>query len=122
MSREANGVQSIDHVTVVVADLAASRKFYVDALGMLEVERPAFSFDGMWLQAGATQVHFIVEHELSSPAGNPVPEEERGERTGRRGKSCGGGERRMLYRCLGAGAAGGIFSSGGCQAGLERQE
>ena len=74
------GVKSLDHVTVVVADLDASRAFYVEALGMREVERPAFSFDGMWLQASSTQVHFIVEHEQSSPAGNPVPEEERAAR------------------------------------------
>jgi len=70
-------VKSVDHVTMVVKELDASRAFYVDALGMQEVERPGFSFGGMWLQAGDTQVHLILEHERSSPAGNPVPEDER---------------------------------------------
>jgi len=70
-------VRSVDHVTLVVKDLDSSRAFYVEALGMQEVERPGFSFDGMWLQAGDTQVHFILEHEHSSPAGNPVPEDQR---------------------------------------------
>ena len=37
-------VQSLDHVTIVVKDLAATRRFYVDVLGMDEVARPNFSF------------------------------------------------------------------------------
>ena len=45
-------VRTLDHVTVVVGDLEASRTFYVDVLGMLEVPRPAFSFDGLWFQSG----------------------------------------------------------------------
>src|SRR5688572_23821321 len=48
-------VKSIDHATFVVKDLERSRRFYVDGLGMDEVPRPAFSFDGLWFQAGATQ-------------------------------------------------------------------
>jgi len=70
-------VRSVDHVTMVVSDLDSSRAFYVGALGMREVERPGFSFEGMWLQAGETQVHLILEHEHSSPAGNQVPEDQR---------------------------------------------
>lgn len=70
-------VRGLDHVTLVVRDLDASRRFFVDVLGMTEVERPDFSFDGMWLQAGANQIHFILEHERSSPAGNQVPEAQR---------------------------------------------
>lgn len=74
-------VRSLDHVTIVVADLEASRSFYVDALGMQEVPRPDFSFAGLWFQAGATQIHLIHEHEGSGPAGNLVPSEHRGSRT-----------------------------------------
>jgi len=73
-------VESVDHVTLVVKDLDASRAFYVGVLGMREVARPGFSFGGMWLQAGATQVHLILEHEQSGPAGNPLPEELRARR------------------------------------------
>src|SRR5262249_50070306 len=50
-------VKSIDHVTLVVKDLERSRRFYVDVLGMREVPRPAFSFTGLWFQAGKTQIH-----------------------------------------------------------------
>jgi catechol 2,3-dioxygenase-like lactoylglutathione lyase family enzyme/uncharacterized protein YunC (DUF1805 family) len=74
-------VKSIDHVTLVVKDLEASRRFYVDVLGMREVPRPAFSFAGLWFQAGATQIHLILEFAGSGPAGNLLPPERRGSRT-----------------------------------------
>tara|TARA_B100000029_G_scaffold107116_1_gene98009 strand:+ start:2166 stop:2597 length:432 start_codon:yes stop_codon:yes gene_type:complete len=74
-------VKTIDHVTVVVADLEASRAFYVGVLGMQEVPRPPFSFDGLWFQSGPTQIHLILEYDGSGPAGNQVPEEFRGSRT-----------------------------------------
>jgi len=74
-------VRTIDHVTVVVCDLAASREFYVGVLGMLEVPRPRFSFDGLWFQCGETQIHLILEHDGSGPAGNAVGVEHRGSRT-----------------------------------------
>jgi catechol 2,3-dioxygenase-like lactoylglutathione lyase family enzyme/uncharacterized protein YunC (DUF1805 family) len=74
-------VKSIDHVTLVVKDLERSRRFYVGVLGMREVPRPAFSFAGLWFQAGATQVHLILEFAGSGPAGNLLPEQARSSRT-----------------------------------------
>lgn len=64
-------VKSIDHVTLVVEDLERSAAFYVDLLGMKRVERPNFNFPGLWFQAGATQIHLILRHENSGPAGLP---------------------------------------------------
>jgi catechol 2,3-dioxygenase-like lactoylglutathione lyase family enzyme/uncharacterized protein YunC (DUF1805 family) len=74
-------VKTIDHVTLVVKDLEQSRRFYVEALGMREVPRPAFSFAGSWFQAGTTQIHLILEFAGSGPAGNLVPEQLRSSRT-----------------------------------------
>lgn len=74
-------VKAIDHVTLVVKDLAKSRRFYVEVLGMREVRRPAFSFGGLWFQAGKTQIHLILEFSGSGPAGNLLPEHLRGSRT-----------------------------------------
>jgi catechol 2,3-dioxygenase-like lactoylglutathione lyase family enzyme len=71
-------VKSLDHVTIVVRDLDATRRFYVDILGMQEVERPAFSFRGQWFQAGATQIHTILEFEGSGPAGSGSGNNSRG--------------------------------------------
>jgi catechol 2,3-dioxygenase-like lactoylglutathione lyase family enzyme len=65
------GVKTIDHVTVIVNDLARSAAFYVDLLGMRRVERPSFGFPGHWFQAGNTQIHLILKHDKSSPAGLP---------------------------------------------------
>jgi catechol 2,3-dioxygenase-like lactoylglutathione lyase family enzyme/uncharacterized protein YunC (DUF1805 family) len=67
-------VKSIDHVTFVVADLERSRVFYRDVLGMVEVPRPNFGFAGLWFQAGATQIHLILEHADSGPARVQLPE------------------------------------------------
>src|SRR5579884_1789985 len=66
-------VKSIDHVTLVVKELERSRRFYVDVLGMQPIPRPAFSFAGLWFQAGQTQIHLILEYAGSGPAGNLVP-------------------------------------------------
>ena len=62
-------VKSLDHVTIVVKNLAATRRFYVDVLGMSEVARPGFTFAGQWFQAGPTLIHTILEFEGSSKAG-----------------------------------------------------
>lgn len=62
-------VKTLDHVTLIVDDLEASRKFYCDLLGMRQVERPGFSFDGSWFQAGETQIHLILKHDRSGPSG-----------------------------------------------------
>ncbi|MEX2287301.1 MAG: VOC family protein [Planctomycetaceae bacterium] len=74
-------VKCLDHVTLVVADLERSRQFYVGVLGMEEVERPGFSFAGCWFQAGGTQIHLILEHAESGPAGIFVPPHHASSRT-----------------------------------------
>ena len=67
-------VRTLDHVTLVVKDLERSRDFYVGVLGMQPMERPRFSFDGSWFRAGKTQIHLILEHPESGPAGISVPQ------------------------------------------------
>ena len=47
------GARTVDHITLVASDLEASRRFYVDVLGMREVERPDFGFPGLWFQLGS---------------------------------------------------------------------
>jgi catechol 2,3-dioxygenase-like lactoylglutathione lyase family enzyme len=62
-------VKSIDHLTLVVKDLERCRHFYEDFLEMKSRERPAFSFPGLWFQAGATQIHVTLESDEAGPAG-----------------------------------------------------
>ena len=51
---------SLDHVTVHCADLARSRAFYVDVLGMTNGARPAFNSPGAWLYLGEKAVVHLV--------------------------------------------------------------
>lgn len=68
-------VKRVDHITLVVKDLDVSKQFYVDLLGMEEVDRPGFRFAGSWFQIGTVQIHLILEHDESGPAKSYVPEE-----------------------------------------------
>lgn len=63
------GATSFDHVTIICADLDATRRFYVDVLGMSEVARPAFKFPGLWLQLGTAQIHATQENVEAGRAG-----------------------------------------------------
>jgi catechol 2,3-dioxygenase-like lactoylglutathione lyase family enzyme len=42
-------VQRLDHVNVRTHDLEATRRFYVDVVGLHVGERPPFDFPGLWL-------------------------------------------------------------------------
>jgi len=65
-------VQSLDHVTIVAADLDRTRAFYVGILGMREVHRPHFGFPGLWFQTGTTQIHVnVAGSECGGRAGIP---------------------------------------------------
>jgi catechol 2,3-dioxygenase-like lactoylglutathione lyase family enzyme len=62
-------VHALDHITLIVDDLAATREFYVDTLGMAEVPRPDFDFPGAWFEIGHVQIHATVAGELAGLAG-----------------------------------------------------
>ena len=63
------GLIGFDHVGLVVAKVADSRKFYVDQLGFEELVRPAFSFLGAWFKIGQTKIHVIESNEASGQSG-----------------------------------------------------
>jgi catechol 2,3-dioxygenase-like lactoylglutathione lyase family enzyme len=62
-------VSSFDHVTIICANLEATRRFYVEMLGMKEVSRPAFKFPGLWFQIGNVQIHATQESLEAGKAG-----------------------------------------------------
>lgn len=60
----------VHHVSLNVVDAATSIRFYVDVLGMaLRDDRPDFSFDGAWLQAGDQQIHLLEVADFTPPKG-----------------------------------------------------
>ncbi len=53
-------IDGLDHFTIATSDLQASRRFYVETLGLRDGERPAFDFLGAWLYCGAAPVVHLV--------------------------------------------------------------
>jgi catechol 2,3-dioxygenase-like lactoylglutathione lyase family enzyme len=76
-------IKKLDHYGLYVSDLEATRRFYVEVLGMAEIPRPAsFTFPGAWFERNNAQIHASVEldpgrvpNRHSRPA---APELERG--------------------------------------------
>jgi glyoxylase I family protein len=53
-------IEFVHHVGIVVTDLAAAKAFYGELLGLRELLRPKFSFEGAWYALGDRQLHLIV--------------------------------------------------------------
>ncbi|MDP1818879.1 MAG: VOC family protein [Acidimicrobiales bacterium] len=64
-------VGGIHHVTIVVNDLDAARRFYGDGLGLDEIDRPDFEAQGFWLQLGAQQLH-VSQGDEAAPSRNHI--------------------------------------------------
>ncbi len=55
-------IRDLNHVNMVVKDLAAAKRFYCDVLGMTDLPRPAdLQVRGAWLRSGRAEIHLIVE-------------------------------------------------------------
>jgi catechol 2,3-dioxygenase-like lactoylglutathione lyase family enzyme len=64
---------SAHHTSFPVRDLARSRKFYEEVLGLKEIERPdIFGMGGVWYEAGPGQVH-LIEVDADAKVGTPPP-------------------------------------------------
>jgi len=63
-------IRLIDHINIWTEDLAATRAFYVDVLGLVEGPRPAFNFPGYWFYSGDRA---IVHIQLSPGPVRPSP-------------------------------------------------
>lgn len=55
-------IRDLNHVNLVVKDLAAAKRFYCNTLGMTDLPRPAdLQLTGAWLRSGSADVHLLVE-------------------------------------------------------------
>jgi catechol 2,3-dioxygenase-like lactoylglutathione lyase family enzyme len=54
-------VTGIDHVSVVIAEVARSRRFYGEVLGLKEIPRPrTFDFVVIWYDLGNQYLHLLL--------------------------------------------------------------
>ena len=54
-------IDGLHHVALPCADLERSRRFYVEVLGLTEIQRPALPLAGAWFQVGTRQeLHLVV--------------------------------------------------------------
>ncbi|QXP92268.1 VOC family protein [Methylococcus capsulatus] len=54
-------ISHLHHVSLLVSDLEASRRFYEGVLELSPSDaRPNFDFDGIWYDLGAQQIHLMV--------------------------------------------------------------
>ncbi len=54
-------IRALDHINVWTTDLEATRRFYIDILGLREGDRPGFQSVGAWLYSGdAPLVHLVA--------------------------------------------------------------
>lgn len=53
-------VERLDHVNIRTPDLEATKRFFIDILGLTEGWRPAFNFPGAWLYCREQAVVHLV--------------------------------------------------------------
>jgi catechol 2,3-dioxygenase-like lactoylglutathione lyase family enzyme len=62
-------VTGIDHVTVLITDVARSRAFYGDLLGLREVPAPReFDFVALWYDLGGQYLHLLLKPQPDTPS------------------------------------------------------
>ena len=56
-------IEALHHVSIPVSQLDRSKQFYREILGLREIPRPNFPFQGAWFQvAGRQELHLILQH------------------------------------------------------------
>ena len=53
-------IPGIHHITAIAGPAQENLDFYAGVLGLEEIPRPRFDFDGAWFRAGPQQIHLIV--------------------------------------------------------------
>jgi len=60
-------ITELNHVALHVADVAASIVFYRDVVGLTQLPRPAFDFQGAWFSLGPHQeLHLLEGREIAA--------------------------------------------------------
>lgn len=72
MTGDAAVTLGLFHVAIKTADLAATRAFWVDVIGLKEVARPDFGFPGAWLACPQPGGQAIIHVYAGGPALGPA--------------------------------------------------
>jgi catechol 2,3-dioxygenase-like lactoylglutathione lyase family enzyme len=64
--------ETLHHVAISVSDLGRAKEFYGGLLGLEEIARPAFPFDGAWYRIGDREIHLIVSRDPTFRTGKHV--------------------------------------------------
>jgi glyoxylase I family protein len=60
-------ITHIDHVSVLITNVAAARAFYGDGLGLREIPAPReFDFVAIWYDLGGTYLHLLLKNQPDS--------------------------------------------------------
>ncbi len=55
-------VERIDHCSVLITDVARSRRFYGELLGLREIPKPrTFDFVALWFDLGNQHIHLLLK-------------------------------------------------------------
>jgi catechol 2,3-dioxygenase-like lactoylglutathione lyase family enzyme len=65
---------ALNHYTINVRDLEATRAFYEDIVGLKVGERPPLPFPGYWLYCGGQPVVHLVGHRPENPSIEGTPD------------------------------------------------
>ena len=57
-------INGMNHFNVLTDDVEATRRFYVDVIGLTEGDRPDLGFDGAWLYAGGRPILHVSKARL----------------------------------------------------------
>jgi catechol 2,3-dioxygenase-like lactoylglutathione lyase family enzyme len=58
------GIEGMNHFNVLTDDVEATRRFYVDVIGLTEGERPPLGFPGAWLYAAGRPILHVSQATL----------------------------------------------------------
>ena len=57
-------IEGMNHFNVLTDDVEATRRFYIDVIGLTEGDRPDLGFDGAWLYAGGRPILHVSKARL----------------------------------------------------------
>ena len=64
-------LRKLGHFSIRTTEIEATRRFYVDVLGMTEGYRPPFKFPGLWLYMGGDEADFGTVHVIGIDKDDP---------------------------------------------------